>query len=63
MQPILAGEEAVPFPPAGLPLTDPRPPPPPPPPLEEPEFEVPQPDVPQPGAPAAEPFGPDFPFD
>jgi membrane peptidoglycan carboxypeptidase len=30
--PILSAEEAVPFPPAGMPLSDPRPPPPPPPP-------------------------------
>jgi membrane peptidoglycan carboxypeptidase len=63
MQPILDGQPAVPFPPAGLPLTDPRPPPPPPPPPEVLEPEVLEPEVPQPGPPVDDPFGPNFPFD
>ena len=67
--PILSAQPAVPFPPAGMPLTPPRPPPPPPvargrqydppddppdEPAEEPAEEAPPPEAPPPEAPAVE---------
>ena len=61
MEPILAGQPGVPFPPAGLPLTDPRPPPPPPPPAPEEPQPEPGPE-PAPEPPVVDPFPPDFPF-
>jgi hypothetical protein len=64
--PILSGQPAVPFPPAGLPLQDPHPPPPPrPPPVaDEPAAPDPPADVPVdvPADVPANPFGPNFPF-
>jgi membrane peptidoglycan carboxypeptidase len=59
MEPILTAQAPVPFPPAGLRLTDPRPPPPPrppprppqPPPAETPPPEAPPPDGPPPDGP------------
>jgi len=59
MEPILTAQAPVPFPPAGMRLTDPRPPPPPrppprppqPPPAETPPPEAPPPDAPPPDGP------------
>ncbi|TFV92241.1 penicillin-binding protein [Blastococcus sp. CT_GayMR20] len=59
MLPILAAEQAVPFPPAGMPLNDPRPPPPPRP--DPPEEEEPRPAEEPP--PAEDQGRPEDPFD